>query len=158
MDSFIKEVQRINPASLITIARYLNDDFHLSNNVVLPKGSFTAAASWGINRDPELFENPDSFDPWRFEKMRDASKDADARWQFVTTSMENLNFGHGKHGCPGRFFVAQEIKLVLGHLLENYDIKYANPEKGRPANIFQGPVVMNPDPTVNIVLRGRFSK
>ena len=30
---------------------------------------------------------------------------------------------HGKHACPGRFFAANEIKILLVYALMNYDIK-----------------------------------
>ena len=35
-----------------------------------------------------------------------------------------LTFGHGKHSCPGRFFAAQEMKLMLAHLVQHYDVEY----------------------------------
>ena len=41
-----------------------------------------------------------------------------------------LGFGYGKHSCPGRFFAAHEMKLLLAHLVRFYDVEYM-PE--RPA-------------------------
>jgi len=32
-------------------------------------------------------------------------------------------FGHGRHACPGRFFAATEMKLLLAYIIMNYDIK-----------------------------------
>lgn len=43
--------------------------------------------------------------------------------QFVTTSTESLNFGHGNHACPGRFFASNEIKVVLIEILRNWDFR-----------------------------------
>jgi cytochrome P450 len=43
--------------------------------------------------------------------------------QFVTTSLDSLNFGHGNHACPGRFFASNEIKVVLIELLRNWEIR-----------------------------------
>lgn len=34
-----------------------------------------------------------------------------------------LGFGHGKHPCPGRYFAAHEMKLMLAHLVQNYDVE-----------------------------------
>jgi cytochrome P450 len=42
---------------------------------------------------------------------------------FVTTSPESLGFGHGQHACPGRFFAANEVKVLLCHLLLKYDFE-----------------------------------
>ena len=43
--------------------------------------------------------------------------------QFVTTSSESLNFGHGNHACPGRFFASNEIKVVLIELLRSWEFR-----------------------------------
>lgn len=75
MDSFFIEVQRMNPTSLISIARYAESDITLSNGQVLPQEIFTAAPSYGVNRDLDLFENPDTFDPWRFVRLRDEAEE-----------------------------------------------------------------------------------
>lgn len=43
----------------------------------------------------------------------------------VTTGSDIfLGFGHGKHSCPGRFFAAHEMKLMLAHLVQHYDVEY----------------------------------
>lgn len=33
-----------------------------------------------------------------------------------------MGFGYGRHACPGRFFAAAEIKLLLARLLLDYEI------------------------------------
>ena len=35
-----------------------------------------------------------------------------------------LGFGMGKHSCPGRFFAAHEMKLMLAYLVRHYDVEY----------------------------------
>lgn len=49
----------------------------------------------------------------------------------VTTSDSFLQFGHGKHACPGRFFAANEIKFLMTFILREYDIE---PLAKRPEN------------------------
>lgn len=41
----------------------------------------------------------------------------------VSTSAEYQAFGHGRHACPGRFFAADELKLLLAYVVLNYDIE-----------------------------------
>jgi cytochrome P450 len=36
---------------------------------------------------------------------------------------ENLTWGYGQHACPGRFFAANEIKLMLARILMDYDLR-----------------------------------
>jgi hypothetical protein len=57
--------------------------------------------------------------------------------QFVVTSSDSLNFGHGNHACPGRFFASNEIKVVLIELLRNWDFRFLE-GKGRPENVLRG--------------------
>lgn len=33
-----------------------------------------------------------------------------------------MNFGYGMHACFGRFFATHMIKIILAHLLLNYDL------------------------------------
>ncbi|KAF8554882.1 hypothetical protein OG21DRAFT_1012740 [Imleria badia] len=46
-----------------------------------------------------------------------------AKHQFIATSPEYLSFGHGLHACPGRFFAAAKLKMMLAHIVTMYDIK-----------------------------------
>lgn len=41
----------------------------------------------------------------------------------VTTQPSFLSFGHGRHACPGRFFAAQEMKLMLAYMVRFYDVE-----------------------------------
>jgi cytochrome P450 len=45
-----------------------------------------------------------------------------------------LNFGHGNHACPGRFFASNEIKVVLIELLRSWEWKFLE-GMGRPENV-----------------------
>lgn len=42
------------------------------------------------------------------------------------TAPEFLAFGYGRQACPGRFFAAHEVKLVICHLLLKYDWRLAD--------------------------------
>ena len=98
----------------------------LSDGTFIPKGVLIAAPAMMFDLDPEHFEDPEVFDGFRSYKKNLASEDAGKfdKTQFSTTSPLYLPFGHGKHACPGRFFATDEIKLVLCHVLLQYDIKY----------------------------------
>ncbi|OJZ85798.1 hypothetical protein ASPFODRAFT_46866 [Aspergillus luchuensis CBS 106.47] len=72
--------------------------------------------------------------------------------QLVTTAPENLAFGHSKHACPGRFFAANEVKIVLIFLLLRYDWKLL---EGMVPRIFSGGFGMALDPTLKLEVRRR---
>lgn len=56
----------------------------------------------------------------------------------MTTNEQNLFFGYGKHACPGRFFAANEIKMILARSILEYDIKNVDGVEGRMKNIENG--------------------
>ena len=135
LDSFLKESQRMNPLSLVNWRRKVKQDIKLHDGTVLPAGTYLAVASSAVATDPELWDSPDEFDGFRFSKLRE-QPGQENRHQFVTTGLDSLQFGHGVHACPGRFFANNEIKLILVHLLENYDIRFPESVKGRPENLY----------------------
>ena len=87
-----------------------------------------------LNHDTDIWPDSDSFDGYRFLRMRQ-NGDPNA-WQFAFVGETSINFGAGAHACPGRYFVSQEVKMLLSTLLLNYEVKW--PEgKSRPANMKQ---------------------
>jgi cytochrome P450 len=113
----------------------------------------------------------DEFDGFRFDRLRREAEAAAAAekaagqrgggdgaaaagYAFTTTSVNSLHFGHGKHACPGRFFVAVELKLLMAHILERYDLRLMDDEPCRPRNI-ESNTSMIPDPAKKILIRKR---
>jgi cytochrome P450 len=78
-----------------------------------------------MQQSEALFKEPSKFDGKRFLDLR-SQPGNESRYQFVTTSPDSLGFGHGIHGCPGRFFAANEIKLMIVHLLMKFDWKFVD--------------------------------
>lgn len=93
-----------------------------------------------VNSDPDVFPNAAEFDPLRFYKLRQSAKaegsvEGAALNQFVSVSQNSLTFGYGRHACPGRFFAANEIKMILANVLLRYDLKLTEGSTGRYPNI-----------------------
>jgi cytochrome P450 len=72
--------------------------------------------------------------------------------QFVTSNEKNLFFGYGQHACPGRFFAANEIKMILARTILEYDIKNVEGQVGRIPNMELGKV-SSPDATKQLMFR-----
>ncbi|QSZ32315.1 hypothetical protein DSL72_001889 [Monilinia vaccinii-corymbosi] len=103
LDSFIKESQRINPPILVQMRRYLTSPLALPSGHILPPGTFCGVDAQTTNRTVPYYEaSPithqqapfDKFDGFRFSKLRLVPGNEN-RYQFVTSSTESLNFGHG---------------------------------------------------------------
>lgn len=68
------------------------------------------------------YSNPLQWDPCRFMRMRENPTEA-IHAQFVSCTSKHYGFGHGLHACPGRFFAANELKIILAQLLLKYEWK-----------------------------------
>ncbi|TDZ54048.1 Cytochrome P450 monooygenase 1 [Colletotrichum trifolii] len=150
MDSCLKESQRLHILGPHIMNRKVETALTLSDGTHLPKDTHITIATHNT-RDPALWgPNPERFDGKRFLRMRE-QPGQENRWQFVSTSPEFLAFGHGMHACPGRFFASNEMKIVLCHLIMNYDWRV---EGGKmPESMFKSRFV--PDPTTVIGCRVR---
>ena len=96
--------------------------------------------------------DPDDFRGFRFAELRD-QPGHETSHQWVATGHDHLNFGHGSHACPGRFFAANEIKVVLSYILLTYDFRFADGQT-RPENI-HGHTIVLPSHTAKILFKAR---
>ncbi|WP_411827158.1 cytochrome P450 [Luteolibacter sp. AS25] len=75
---------------------------------LIPDGSPVAVAPWLVHRHRELWENPDEFNPDRFEGGLDKP------------SCAYIPFGQGPRICIGAAFAMQEAMLILASLTRRY--------------------------------------
>lgn len=88
--------------------------------VALNKMKMLSSNNNNNNRDPAAWA---AYNPRRFLDLRQQPGQT-TKWQFVTTSADHLAFGHGRHSCPGRFFAANEIKVILTYLLLGFEWRF----------------------------------
>ncbi|XP_076951656.1 3-epi-6-deoxocathasterone 23-monooxygenase CYP90C1-like [Bidens hawaiensis] len=79
------------------------------NGYLIPKGWCVLASLTSVHMDEEIYENPDEFDPWRWEKTGASVK-----------SNKFTPFGGGQRLCPGLEFSRLEISIFLHHLVTSY--------------------------------------
>ncbi|KAJ5779084.1 hypothetical protein N7457_006804 [Penicillium paradoxum] len=150
MDSVMKESQRTHPLSFTSMNRLTLKEIVLSDGTVIPKGANILVSTNTLEND-SIYPSASTYDGYRFYNKRQQPGN-EHRHQFVTTTTEHFVFGHGVHACPGRFFAANESKIMLLHLLLKYDWKLQSGE--RPQNIENG-VESIPDPRVQLLFRSR---
>jgi len=122
LDSFMRESQRFEGLTSLTVSRRAVKDYTFSDGTFVPKGTFLAAAARPVHRDGELYENGTEFNPWRFSDLR-VKEGESLKYQMTSVGTENLPWGHGKHSCPGRFFAVLTMKTMLAHIVANYDVR-----------------------------------
>lgn len=118
-----------------------------------PQGSYVAVDMHNPQHDPSIYPDPDTYDAFRFSRPREVEmetmKEGDNKddgaplynTSTLTTGGTFLPFGHGRHACPGRFFIAVEIKLMLAYMATKYEIK---PLEVRPTNRWLGGIRLPP--------------
>jgi cytochrome P450 len=156
LDSFLREVMRMHPLGYASFQRKVLKTFTLSTGQVIPAGCLIEIPIIGINFDDEVIENPEKFDAFRSYRAREVEglqgaekASAGASNQFVSVSPSNLLFGYGRHACPGRFFAANEIKMIVSRAVLDYDMKMSDGSSERYANIsFGGQNIPDPSKTI----------
>lgn len=120
---------------LVTFERIVARDYQLSDGFVIPAGTTIGVPTEAISHDPDIYPDPDTFDGFRFAKLRSLDERGSARLQYAASNLESMAFGYGRHACPGRFFASCEIKMIMIYLLRNYDFKFPSHIKARPESI-----------------------
>ncbi|KAI3396477.1 hypothetical protein diail_12097 [Diaporthe ilicicola] len=138
-DSAVRESMRVNAMAQTMVIRKVVAPGGVTNENTgqhFSRGTILSCPIWCTQRDEDIFGgDAGRYDAFRYSRQREEydAKEAGektpgaglevAKMGLVTTSVEHYGFGHGRHACPGRFFVAHELKLFVAYLLLNYDLK-----------------------------------
>lgn len=111
------ETLRICPVSMTTFPRVVQEPVKLLGHDLEP-GTVVVASIYLAHRRPDLYPNPEQFQPERF-----------LEGQF--SPYEFIAFGAGARRCIGEAFAMFEMKLVLATILLGYNMEFAGdrPEK-----------------------------
>ncbi|KAJ7269284.1 cytochrome P450 [Mycena haematopus] len=141
LDSTLREAGRFYSLSSIGLNRLLIKPASLVDGTVVPSGCKIAVPLKAVHFNENVYPDPYTFDCFRFSKLRE-SEDSDVKHGFTTIENDFVLFGLGRHACPGRFFASMELKIMLSHLLLNYDVSLADGAKEAPKPIRFGSSVV----------------
>ncbi|EDV92623.1 probable cytochrome P450 9f2 [Drosophila grimshawi] len=121
MDQVVSEVLRKWPAA-IAIDRECNKDITYvldGKNVEIKRGEAVWLPVCALHRDPKYFENPEKFDPERFnEENKDKIK-----------PFTYFPFGMGQRNCIGSRFALLEAKAVIFYIMRAFRIAESSKSK-----------------------------
>jgi len=133
----IEESMRIYPPAWV-IDRLSNSDDAIGN-FSYPKDTFFILWIYGLHNDPDLWPQPDKFDPRRFDPA--AKKDH--------KSFSYIPFGAGPRMCIGYQFAMMEMIQTVAHVASNFKYELIEHEVGiRPL------VTLRPKSTIPIIVSG----
>ncbi|TIC93455.1 Cytochrome P450 monooxygenase trt6 [Colletotrichum higginsianum] len=155
MDSLLRESARNYAPFLVAMGRITTSPLALDDGSVVPKDTTVYFDMYHAHGSSEVQHNTDTaaYDGFRFSKLRE-NESSPNKYLAATTGPDNLPFGHGAHSCPGRFFAVAEMKIVLAHLLLNYDIEIKSGE--RPKTSYWGMAVVM-DRNAKVLIRKKQS-
>ncbi|KAL6711299.1 hypothetical protein ACN47E_005830 [Coniothyrium glycines] len=134
MNACIEEGLRIFPPVPIGLLRTVPKGGSLIDGHAVPGGTSVCVSSWGAAHSASNFADPDSFRPERFLDTPEfkAKYAGDVR-------KAAQPFSTGPRGCIGRNLTYVELRLILGALLWNFDLEFADGAPlWDPKNEFEG--------------------
>ncbi|KAI0086252.1 cytochrome P450 [Irpex rosettiformis] len=140
VEALIKEVLRWRCVAPLGLPhRATEDDIH--DRFLIKKGTTVFVNIWGILHDPEIYPNPDTFDPSRFVSETGEPTDVPNPY--------NVCFGYGRRICPGMNFADASVFLWSTMVLAVFDISKAVGSDGKvivPAAEHTSSVISHPKP------------
>jgi len=85
----------------------------------VPEGRMLASPLVVNNLLQGIYRDPDAFDPDRFAAGREEDR--------VGGDLAYTSFGAGKHACMGEGYAYLQIKVILSHLLRNFELQLVSP-------------------------------
>ncbi|OAY50485.1 cytochrome P450 83B1-like [Manihot esculenta] len=110
LQAVIKETMRLQPTAPLLLPRESMENCVL-DGYDIPAKTIVYVNTWAIGRDPEIWENPEEFNPERF-----INSSIDLKGQ----DFELTPFGAGRRICPGMFMGLANVEVSLANLLYKF--------------------------------------
>jgi sterol 14-demethylase len=105
------ETERTHPPFFLLARKVMRD--YSYGKWTIPAGWIAMTSPWLSHRLPEVWHDPERFDPDRFAPPREEHRK-------VNYSM--ITFGGGKHRCVGMSFGFLQVRVILNYLLRNFEL------------------------------------
>jgi cytochrome P450 len=119
----LKETMRLYPSAPVTGRPSVAEDEICG--FTIPAGSDVMVTPWNVHRHPSFWDDPERFDPLRFERTAEQARHRYA-W---------MPFGGGPRACIGQHFSMLESVVVLAVLVRAFDFAAGPDEPPRTVDI-----------------------
>ncbi|KAJ3834239.1 cytochrome P450 1 [Lentinula raphanica] len=120
VEAIYREVMRLHPPLPNGVYHStLRDDFYRGYHI--PKGCLVIPNIWAMNRDEEIYSNPDEFIPERHLERPGGP---------FTNINDITAFGFGRRVCAGRYMADNTVWLAIVSVLATLTLGKAKDEKG----------------------------
>ncbi|KAK2657566.1 hypothetical protein Ddye_010618 [Dipteronia dyeriana] len=111
LQSIISETLRLYPAGPLLVPHMSSSDCILGGYDI-PADTILLVNVWAIHRDPNLWDEPTSFKPERFDTVNG---------EISETNKKLMAFGVGRRACPGMGLAQRTMGLALGSLIQCFE-------------------------------------
>ncbi|XP_027148725.1 cytochrome P450 81D1-like [Coffea eugenioides] len=116
LHNIISETLRLYPAAPMLVPHHESFDDYKIGGYNIPRGTILLVNAWAVHRDPNVWDDPTSFKPERFEGLQ-------------VQPSKLISFGIGRRSCPGSGPAQRVVSLALGSLIQSFDWKRIGEEE-----------------------------
>ncbi len=114
LHSAMKESLRMHPPLLFLMRKVLEPRLALKGRFHIPKNDYIVCSPSVAGMLPEIYAEPNKWDPDRFLQPRE--EDKVAPYSF-------LGFGAGRHGCMGEGFAYVQVKTIWSVIMRMFELE-----------------------------------
>lgn len=122
INALVKEAIRWWPIAPMGFPHTVTEGFEY-DGMHIPKGAFLLPAVWWFLKNPDVYADPESFDPDRYLEPRN---EPDPKTEA---------FGYGRRICPGRFFADSSLYLNIVQSLAAFKMAKAVDQRGKEIEV-----------------------
>jgi cytochrome P450 len=114
LNNIISETLRLHPIIPLLVPHESREEIKVGGYDI-PKETMLLVNIYPIQRDPNIWKEPNKFNPERFEEENSNEK-------FM------IPFGMGRRRCPGETFAMRMMGVLLGTLIQSFEWKRLSDE------------------------------
>ncbi|XP_019166432.1 PREDICTED: cytochrome P450 82C4-like [Ipomoea nil] len=114
LQAAVKEAMRLYPPAPLLVPHRAMEEC-IVGGYTLPKGTILYANAWKIQRDPQVWPEPEKFLPERFLAGQTEMDTPSRHFGFIP-------FGIGRRSCPGISYALKVTHLSIGRLLQGFNV------------------------------------
>ncbi|KAH7054332.1 putative cytochrome P450 oxidoreductase [Macrophomina phaseolina] len=137
VNMIVKEGHRWRPILPLCFPHALGQDDWVDGKF-LPKGTIVILNVWGMHMDPQVWLEPEKFNPDRYHEHPKLAPDyvAGGDWQ----KRDHYGYGAGRRICPGMYLAERNMLLSIAKLIWAFKFEPKTGPDGRPLPIDPDPV------------------
>jgi sterol 14-demethylase len=112
LERVLNETERTHPPLIMLMRKAVRDFTY--DKYIIPKGWMAMVSPALSHMVPEVFRDPERFDPDRFAPPREEHKQA---------NYTLIGFGGGKHRCIGMNFAYLQLRAIMSYILRHFELE-----------------------------------